>query len=34
VVAARSLKLASHQHAVSERPMLIHTYNAVTLPWP
>jgi hypothetical protein len=45
VLAARSRKLASRQHAVSERPMLIHTYHAVpmlfpcrhpatTLPWP
>jgi hypothetical protein len=41
VVAARGRKLASRQHAVSERPMLIHTYytvpmlfQAVTLPRP
>jgi hypothetical protein len=33
VVAARGRKVASRQHAVSERPMLIHTY-AVPMPSP
>jgi hypothetical protein len=31
VVAARGRKLASCQHVVSERPMLIHTYHAVPM---
>ena len=45
LVAARGRNLASRQHAVFERPTLIHTYHAVpmlfpcshpatTLPWP
>jgi hypothetical protein len=34
VVAARGRKLASRQHTVSERPMLIHTYHAVPMLFP
>jgi hypothetical protein len=34
VVAATGRKLASRQHAVSERPMLIHTYHAVPMLFP
>jgi hypothetical protein len=34
VVAAIGRKLASRQHAVSERLMLIHTYHAVPMPSP
>jgi hypothetical protein len=34
VVAGRSRKLLGRQHAVSGRPMLIHTYYAVLLPLP
>jgi hypothetical protein len=34
VVAGLSRTLADRQHAVSERPMLIHTFHAVTLPLP
>jgi hypothetical protein len=34
VVAARGRKLASRQHAVSERQMLIHAYHTVTMLFP
>jgi hypothetical protein len=34
VVTGRSRKLAGRQNAISERPMLIHTYHAVALPRP
>jgi hypothetical protein len=34
VVAERSRTWAGRPHAVSVRPMLIHTYHAATLPWP
>jgi hypothetical protein len=34
VVAGRRRKLAGHQHAVSARTMLIHTYHAVPMPSP
>jgi hypothetical protein len=34
VVAGRSRTRAGRPHAVSGRPMLTHTYHAVSLPWP
>jgi hypothetical protein len=34
VVAGISRTLAGHQHAVSGRPMLIHTYHAIPMPSP
>jgi hypothetical protein len=34
MVAARGQKQASRQHAISEWPMLIHTYHAVPMPSP
>jgi hypothetical protein len=33
VVAGRSRKRAGRPHAVSGRPMLIHTYHAAPMPW-